>query len=234
MDPMGDLKDIIVGGLVEDIRQVEESVALNREIRVGAKDINGAALGPLFSRLQIIMGRHAITSTIHLFDPPEDNYPSRSIPVALNHMRFTADYLKIENRDFVIKKLIGFRHEESQFEGIPEPWINQLVRKEFADRLPDAGQPDSNELSKALDSLKSVRDRIISHSEEVIETDEWQSSEKDITLLMEYARDFVATISKGYLNIDYVLSDGDTIFRIDADRTTEMLKRLLKKAGVQN
>ena len=233
MDPMGDLKDIVIGGLIEDIRQIEEAVAIRREIRAKAVVINEAAMGSLFSRLQMILGRHAVVSAVHLFDPPDDTHHSRRIPAALNQMRFTADYLKIENREFVIAKLIGFGHNENEFEGIPDPWITQLLRKEFADRLPDAGQPGSNELSVALDSLSNARDKSIAHSEEVQTSDEWETSEKNIIMLLEYARDFTGTIGKVYLNTDFITADGDSIFRIDAERTTNILKQLLSKAGIQ-
>ena len=233
-DPVNDLKAFVTAGVVEDIRQIEETIGLYQEITTRASAINESGLGPLFSRLQLISSRHAIVVSIRLFEPPHNRYPSRSIPTVLNHMRYTADYLKIENREAIINRLAEFGHDTTQFEGIPEPWITQLIRKEFADRLPDTTQPDSNALSSALDALYSQRDRYVAHSEEVQILREWQALESDISTLLEYARDFTETIGKGYLDKDYQLGDGDSVFRLDRERTVVMLRRLLELAGISN
>ena len=231
MDPMGDLRDLISAGLVEDIRQVEEAAVLWREISAQAEAINKAGFGNLFGRLQPILERYAVLATCRLFEPESDRYPLKSIPATLNHFRYNADYLQIRNRGFIMEKLVGFGHEPSEFEGIPDPWINQLVRKEFADRLPNADDPKANDLSGALHNLKTVRDKFSEHSESVQQLDDPKA--KDMNLLLDFARDFVGTIGKGYLDIDYVFADGDSIFRIDAERTANTLRQLLSKAGVQ-
>ena len=229
MDPVNDLKNLINGGLVEDIRQIEESLALQQQILSQADRINKAEFGPLFGRLQLILGRCAVTTAIRLFEPPDDNYPSRSIPTILNHMRFTADYLNIVDRNVIIERLIGFGHEQQQFEGIPDPWITQLIRKEFHDHLPAGGDAAANELSQSLDTLNRLKDKFIDHCEVAQSDNEWKSCEQHIRLLLEYATDFVMTIGKGYLNQDYLLDGNISIFGLDTDRTTETMKKLLGK-----
>ncbi len=233
-DPVNDLKALVTEGVVEDIRQIEETIGLYQEITSRAGAINESGLGPLFSRLQLISSRHAIFVTIRLFEPPDNRYPSRSIPTVLNHMRYTADYLQVKNSETIVNRLAEFGHDTTQFEGIPDPWITQLIRKEFADRLPDITQPDSNATSSALDSLYIRRDKYVAHSEEVQSLKEWQAMESDIGTLLEYARDFAATIGKGYLGIDYQLGEGDSVFRLDRERTVIMLRRLLELAGIGN
>ncbi len=233
MDPMGDLKDLISGGLVESIRQIEEASVLWQETGTHANAINEAGFGNLFGRLQPILQRYAILAACRLFEVESDNkYPLKSIPSAINHLRCNADYLQIQNKEFVIERLVKFGHERSEFEGIPDPWINQLVRKEFADRLPKADEPESNDLSGALHNLKLERDKFSAHSESVQRIDSLRNN--DLNLLLGFARDFVGTIGKGYLNIDYVFADGDSIFRIDATRTTNVLRQLLGKAGIHD
>jgi len=232
MDPVNDLKRLVSEGLVEDIRQIEESLVLQQQIRNSAEGINRADLGPLFGRFQPVLARYAVIASVRLFDPPDDQYPSRSIPTILNHMRFTADYLNIVHRESIIERLISFGHERQQFEGIPDQWITQLVRKEFHDHLPLRADPDSGELSDALDALHSLKDKPIAHSEEVQIDDEWKNCDQPIRLLCDYAIDFAVTVGKGYLNQDYRLDGSTSIFRLDADRTLEMMKMLMGKIGI--
>ncbi len=231
-EPMVELKEIVVDGLVENIRQAGESMALRAEIGQNALNINEARLGHLFGRMQRIMGRYAVLAACRLFEPETDSYPLSSIPIALNHFRFNSDYLQIQNKEFVISKLIGFGHEASEFEGIPDPWINQLVRKEFADSLPDANQPESSDLSMALHNLKTVRDKFPPHSETVQESDDWGDTDTDINLLLRFAKDFVGTVGKGYLDIDYAIDDDNSIFEINSSRTVDTMKQLLIRAEI--
>lgn len=223
-DPMGELREIVIGGLADNILQAEEAITLRAKIGAAATRTDESGLGHLFDRLQIILGRFAILSTCRLFEKESDNYPLQSLPTALNHLRFNAEYLKIENKEFVIKKLIAFGHEENQFEGIPDPWITQLVRKEFADRLPVPGNPESGELSKALDTLRSLHDISMAHPGTTQKPDGLTPAEAGIRTLLEFARDFVETIGKGYLNTD---PEWDTA------KTSGELTRLLSQAGIQ-
>ncbi len=223
-DPIGELREIVIEGLADSILQAEEAITLRAKIGTTSTRTGESGLDHLFDRLQVIMERFAILSTCSLFEKESDNYPLQSLPTALNHLRFNAEYLKIENKEFVIKKLISFGHEENQFEGIPDPWITQLVRKEFADRLPVPGNSGSGELSKAMDTLKSLHDTPVSHLETTQEPDGLTPVEAGIRTLLEFARDFVETIGKGYLNID---SEWDTA------RTSGELIRLLNQAGIQ-
>lgn len=232
MDPVNDLQRLITGGLVEDIRQIEESLVLQQQIYEYAEKINQADLGPLFGRLQLILSKYSLIATIRLFDLPDDRYPSRSIPAILNHMRFTADYLNIVDREYIINRLIGFGHEKEQFEGIADPWITQLVRKEFSDHLPNAGEPEANELSGALHFLNNLKNRPIAHREEVQSDKEWKAHENHIRLLCGFATDFVITIGKGYLNQDYLLDGNVSTFQLDVDRTMDIMKRLLEKTCI--
>jgi len=225
-DPLEELAELVTSGLAANIRQIEEAVALHRKIGALNSENSASAFMPLFSRLRILLSKFSVITTIHLFDPPNDDYPCHSIPTILNHMRYTADYLPVANRDYVIERLMELGHPKDQFEGIPDPWITQLVRKEFKDRLPISGNSDSNELSNALESLIRVRDTIVS------EAADWKSREKDIAVLLEYAKYFASIIGKGYLNNDYLLEDGTSIFLADANQSTDMITRLLNKAGI--
>lgn len=218
-----DLNDIVVGGLADSIRRAEEVMALRVQISANDAIASGAEFGHLFDRLQVILGQYAILMVTRIFEPEEDGFQSTSIPVALNNMRFNADYLEIHDRDFILKKLISFGHEEKEFDGIPTPWITQLVRKEFADRLPDVRDPDSNDLSRALFSLKQKRD--ISDGDSNIGQEGFNTEEADRNLktLLMYARDFADTIGRGYLGVS---------LEYNTKSIESQLQQLFRQAGL--
>jgi len=218
-----DLNDIVTGGLAESINRAEEVMALRAQIGANTAIASGAELGYLFDRLQVMLGQYAILVVTRMFEPEEDGFQPTSIPVALNNMRFNADYLEIQDRDFILRKLISFGHEEKEFEGIPTPWITQLVRKEFADRLPDIREPDANDLSRALFSLKQMRDVSASDSATSQEGLNTEESDRNLKTLLMYARDFVDTIGRGYLGVS---------LKIDTKVVESQLKQLLQQAGI--
>ena len=198
-----DLDDILVKGLAENICQAEEALAICAGLGENAAAVLESGNRQLFSRIRIMLERYAIMAVTRLLEPDEDGFHSISIPVALNYMRFHADYLEINDREFIFKKLINFGHEAKEFEGIPDPWITQLVRKEFADRMPNANDPDNDDLSRALYNLKNVRDTFITDVVTEKELEEIEKSERNIKTLLIYARDFIGTIGQGYLGVAF-------------------------------
>lgn len=217
------LNDIVMKGLAENIRQAEEAATLRDEIRAQAFQINEAGFGSLFGRMQVTLGRYSILSVTRLFDPLYEEYQSKSIPAAFNHLRFAADYIDITDREFLIKRLIAFGHDKSQFKDVPDPWVTQLVRKEFADRSPKAGNPESSELSKALDALLTANNKPVTPPEIVEESDTLSITDANRDLLLGFAKEFVTIIGQGYLN---------TSFEPDTRTVGSDLRQLLIRAGI--
>lgn len=217
-----DLNDIVANGLAENIRQVEDALLCRTVISSNAIAVSIAGFEHLFSRLQSMLERFAILSVTRLFEPDEEGCQSVSIPVALNYLRFHADYLEISDREVIFKKLINFGHDRKEFDGIPDPWITQLVRKEFADRLPHIKDSDSSDLARALYNLKCMRD--VSASEADDQDDgRFEEAERNIKTLLIYARDYVETIGQGYVSADF-----------EAGSTTveSELKQLFERIGI--
>lgn len=217
-----DIEDI-VKGLTENLCLIEESLAILAQLNESIIAANVAGHGHLVSRLQSMLERYTILAVTRLFEPEEDGYHSLSIPVALNHMRFNADYLEIRDREVIFKKLISFGHERKEFDSIPNPWINQLVRKEFADRLPQPKDPESSDLGKALFNLKCMRDIPVSEDEKKQGRVDSKDIEREIKTLLVYAGDFVNTISGGYLGVN---------LEIDRNTIVSEFKQLLNTAGI--
>ncbi len=196
-----DFHDIIINGLGENIRQAEEAMALSESITANMAATDRGGVGYLFSKMQLMLQRYAIILVTRLFEPEEDGFESFSIPVALNYLRFHADYVEIRDRETILKKLISFGHEQNEFENIPEPWITQLVRKEFADRLPQAKEPENSDLDRALYNLKRMRDKITIDSDGEQEYTSMSQADRYMKTLLIYASDFIETVGKGYLGI---------------------------------
>ncbi len=173
------------------IRGLEETISLCEAARrLLASRGNGE--GTLPDGLPVILERYIITESGLLFEPEHPEYPTRSIPAALNYLRFHADYLKIEHPEAVIERLIRFGHEPKQFEGIPDPWITQLLRKEFAERLPRENAPDAGELSAALHTVRLLRGKF------PIDPSDRAEIGRATEVLLAYAGDFTRTVRQGY------------------------------------
>ncbi len=229
-DPAQELQSMI-NGMVNNIGQAEDSIAIWKEISSNVTAINENGYGQLFGRLRAMLGKHAIITICRLFEPPDDRYELLSLPIALHHMRLTAEYLTIGNRELIIDKMVQLGHDAGQFEGIPDPWITQLVRKEFGDRLPDTRRPETNELSNALHKLKLARDKGIAH-DDLVHDSSLIVDETDIRLPLDFVRDFLVTIGHGYLNIAYKFDDGTYPLDSEAQTVSLSLRRLLSKAGI--
>lgn len=223
-EPQRELRDIVVNGIAESIRQIEAAIFLRRTIASNALSVNEAGFGALFGRCQAILGRYVILATPRLFEPADEGYPARTIPVALNYIRFHADYLEFTNRQPVIDKLIACGHEPSIFEGVPDPWLTQLLRKEFSDRMPDVKSPDKNELSKTLFLLLGLQDETGPAPESVIEADYVTEVETGVRSLLDQAREFVQVIAEGYLGREIALTD---------DIAGPEMQRLLRGLGLR-
>lgn len=177
----------IIGGIEETLLLCAAATAL---ISGNSNSIDSPSGS---DQLRPIARRYLALDTCRLFDPEHPDYPTRSIPAALNYLRFHADYLEIGNRPAIIQKLVGFGHEPKEFEGIPDPWVTQLLRQEFADRLPRELHPDSSDLSAALHTLRSLCDTF------PLNPSAQAAIERAAGPLLVYAADFVNTLRQGYL-----------------------------------
>lgn len=175
----------VIGGLEESLSLCRSAQVLRARCRESGS--------PPDSTLPTILNRYLILDTLRLFEPEHPEYPTRSLPAALNYLRFHADYLEITGREAVTERLARFGHDPAQFEGIPDPWITQLLLKEFADRLPRENAPVPEGLSAALRTLHSLRDR------SALERSDQSAVEQAVAALLAYAADFVETLRRGYL-----------------------------------
>jgi len=232
MTPRGKLKDIISRGLVIDIFQTEQAIALDWEIGSHAEEINKATFGDLFGSLQWILGRHAILAVSRLFELPNARYLIRSIPTAIKLLKLHADDLPIKKKPFVIGKLVQFGHRDNQLNRLSDTEITKLIVKEFSESLPSTAQASLNDLSRALNALKAARDKSIAHNEAIQVSEIPKATYAEIDRLIDYAKKFVGVVGFGYLGVHYESNNGEYVLRSNAERASMALKRLLTISGV--
>ncbi len=108
------LEDIISKGIIIDIFQAEEALSLARFIGKNADIINKNNFGNFFGSIQFILSQQFILAVTRLYEPPNPRYPIKSIPSALEFIKHNVDNLVIEQKRYLIKKLIDFGFQENQ------------------------------------------------------------------------------------------------------------------------
>jgi AbiU2 len=222
------LKDVISEGVVIDIFQAEEALALYQLIGQRAEGINAATFGTFFGSLQMVLLRHLILSASRIFEPETRHYRLRSIPAALKILQERAEELVIEQSIALTHVVPCHGIERAQ---APRPEITRLVANYCADQTPKAGLVTPDGLSRTLDSLKTIRDKFIAHPEAIRVDDLPKATLYEIADLLSFAKRFVDTIGFAYLSTAYADDSGEYMLSSDAERATRCLKRLLKLAG---
>lgn len=227
------LKDIISEGLAVDIFYAEEAFALDELVRHNAGKINEATFGAFFGSLQVILGRHLILSVSRLFEPEKKNqYKVRSIPAAIKILHQRAGELVIEQRLGLLQALPRLGLDPALVANAPDQDITALLSRHFDGAIPQVALKEAEGLHKALDALKTLRDKVIAHPEAVKQDDLPKATLQEIRELVEFAKLFVSTIGFAYLSTVYADDSGRYSLSSDAGRASRCLNRILQAAGV--
>ncbi len=232
------LEDIIRQGVAVDLFHADEAFSLDMFVGQQANEINKATFGAFFGSLQIILTRNLILHVARMYETPKEPnkhnrnpYPIRSIRSAIVILKEHGDDLVIEQRPGLIAALAR--------RGAPPDEMGKLTDRElttylasFFERRYSETHPDGVANSRALDTLKTLRDKVVAHPEAIRLEDIPKPLYQEIEDLVEMARAFVAAVGFGYLSIAYEADDGHYFMAGDAKRSTTSLKRLLQAAGV--
>jgi len=227
---MENLEDIISNGLVLDIFEAEQALALENLIGINAAAINEQKFGNLFGSLQVILAKCFILAVTRLYEKPNSRYQIRSIPEALNVLEKYAKEFEIKRKSIVISKLEELGYDAGELKKMSDVNLTMKVVKYFSENLPkslisEAGMP------KALDALKTIRDKAIAHREAMEVSGLKIPSYAKIDQLIDLAIRFVIIVGNGYLGINYEIA-GRYFHTSGAKRASRSLRRLLVKAGV--
>jgi hypothetical protein len=222
------LNDIISNGVVIDIYYADEALALYELIGRRADRINAQTYGAFFGSLQMMLLRQLILAVSRIFECEGNRYALRSIPAAIKVLREGADELSIEQP----RALCSF-HPIPDLQAVPTPSreVTRTVATHFDQAVPKAGLAATQGLSKTLDTLKRVRDKLIAHPEAVRIEDLPKATFNEIVQLIEFAKKFVSTVGFAYLSSGYSDDSAEYSLSGDAERASRCLKRLLERVG---
>lgn len=233
LSPREELEDIISNGIVPDIFEAEQALALESLIGINAAAINEQKFGSLFGSLQVILAKCfilAVTRLYEKYEKPNPKYRIRSIPEALKVLEKYAKEFGIKRKAIVIGKLEESGYDVGQLQKMSDVDLTLKIVKHFSENLSqslisEAGMP------RALNALKTIRDKAIAHREAIEVSGLKIPSYAKIDQLIDLAIKFVIIVGNGYLGINYEV-DGRYFHTSEAKRASRSLRRLLVKAGV--
>src|SRR5260370_9979137 len=219
-------------GIEADLFTAEQTYALLKQIGQNADAINQANFGALFGPLQLVLSNAVFLSVAKLFEKPK--YPTRSIHSVLQLLERSSHELVIEQRIVLLRRLAkaGMKDVKS-LEKMPDPEITSRIVPFYKQTLPSVEL--ASDMSKSLRAVVTRRNKVVAHNEMIDRSTLPQTSWAAIEQLMSYAKWFLVVVGLGYINMCYAPDDGRPDYLVeDAQRSVRALKRLLKKAGVQN
>ena len=226
MAALNELKDIVVEGLVSDIFKMERAYHILSVIGSNADQLNDRALGnfgELFGAFQGSLEVDAVLAVARVYDSPSKQYPTRCLRRALSLMEDRVAELPEIAERYNTKLSLAFLGENSSVVGSVD-----LGRDAFVARFVPAFREilDSEAVSKAVDSLKYVRDKRIAHNEAAEpHGPTWEA----LKSLINHA--FVGVVGWAFFNTVYV-HDGAYFLSDDAQRPSRALRRLVERIRV--
>jgi hypothetical protein len=232
MTPKFQLDDILSNGIQIDLYRAEQCLALREVIAEHANEINGASFGDLFGNLQRILYQFAMLSMAKVFEIQTPRYPLRSIHAALTVLKDYGSALALQNKHSLIEALVQFGHDEKWVNPLSDAQLTELLHKEYKCRLPQPDESSSDDMSKTLYAIKTLRDKFISHSEAIKIEDLPDVPFGGVTNLIQFAQKFLTTVGRTYLSVSYTLTAGKFMKTTDAAGASRGLERLLETAGI--
>lgn len=226
------LRDIVSNGLAVDVLYAEEALALNELVGQHADKINAAIFGEFFGSFQIILIRHLILSVGRLFELEGSRHKVRSIPAAIKVLREGAEELAIEQRPWLLQALPQLGLDSAIVANVTDRDLTRLLSNQFAEAVPRVELKEVGGPHRALNALKTLRDKVIAHPEAVRLKDLPKATLQDVRELVKFAKFFVSTIGFAYLSTAYADDSGRYLLSSDAARASRCLRRLLQAAGV--
>ncbi|RYZ90160.1 MAG: hypothetical protein EOP06_08275 [Proteobacteria bacterium] len=226
------LYDYVIQGIVKELFIADEAKALCAEIGNHAEKVNSQGLGELFGSLQAAYSERQTLSIAKLFDPPSNKYPTRSIPAVIDFMERNVSALPVTQTHVLHKRLVFAGHDELKVKSLSNEQLAREVCADLQSTLPKGKQGNTDPLSVALLKVKESRDKAIAHNEAVHPSARQWTTWGEEELLVDYAKDFVALVSFGFLGL--YLGDGANWYynSASASRTSKMLSRVLQLANL--
>jgi len=216
--------------LVLNILSADQSYYLLKTSGGFSDGINFANFGNLFVFLQSILSDKFILNVAKIFENSK-RYRIHSIPVVIDLLEEHCAVLNIYQKPNFLRVLKESGLRDSTLEELSDKELTRKVVNHFNSTLPDIHKKDDCDLSRALDSVKSIRDKRIAHNEKVKATDLPKMTWVELNKLLDYAKSFIGAIGWGYLSTAYEVN-GEYIRSRDAKYISNAMRRLLEEASI--
>lgn len=220
-----------IDSLELNVLLADESYYLLKTSGDFADGINSANFGNLFVFLQSILSDKFILSVTKIFERESKQYPIHSIPVVVSLLRKHCGILKIYQKPNFLRVLKESGLRDSTLEKLSDQKLTCEVVNYFNSTLPDITKKDNCDLSRALDSVRTIRDKRIAHDEKVKVTDLPKVTWVELNKLLDYAKSFIGVIGWGYLSTAYE-ANGEYIRSRDAKYISTAMRRLLEGTSI--
>ncbi|MFZ2627559.1 MAG: hypothetical protein WAX67_01610 [Rugosibacter sp.] len=167
------LEDIIRHGVAVDLFHADEALSLDMFVGQHANEINKATFGAFFGSLQIMLTRNLILHVARMYETPKmpnkrnpSPYPIRSIRSAIEILKEYGDDLAIEQRHGLISALARRGVPPDEMEELSDRELTNYLVSFFEQRY-SAAHLDGAANARALEALKTMRDKVIAHPEAV-------------------------------------------------------------------
>lgn len=165
--PTEHLRDIIYAGLFGDIFLAERARELHRAVAAHAADINAAGFGELFLAIQNAAIAELILSLTKLFERSSRQYRIRSIPAAVGVLAESHGSLRPVEPEPALACFAKAGIDTSNLRDVSAGKYTAFLADLLAASTPDVGPVPNDELSRALQALRTSRDKRVAHNEAI-------------------------------------------------------------------
>lgn len=226
------LREYLFKGIVSDIFWADEAYMMAKRIGDYADQINSSGFGLLFRRLQeIISDRHTLSIT-KIFEARKRKYPIRSIPATLDLLEENAGLWTIPQPQELHKILLKCGYTNAELNEFDNKQLTLELVAYYRSEIPSLDRIDTCNLSLSLDTYFESRDKRVAHNEADDESNRKQPTWGSGNSLLGYAKQFVGTISYGYLNVTLGQVGTQYYLTSDASQVAHEIYRLLETAGI--
>lgn len=226
------LDEYLIQGIAKEIFFADEAKALCVEIGNYAQEVNTQGFGQLFGSLQVAYSDRQTLCVTKIFDPEDRRFPTRSIPTILNLIERNASSWSLPQKRKLQETLIVAGHDKQTILNLDNTQFSLAIVSHFKGTLPQGDSTAKSRLSIALRNLREARNKVIAHNEAIPQSARTLATWAETELLVNYAKNFLTTISFGFLSL-YMGNDSRTYRSTkDAHRTSYELNQLLQAARI--
>jgi len=208
--------------------------ALASEIASRRSWINNMGHGPLFATLQLVLADEMILAVTRMFDKPDKNYPTQSIPAVLRFMDSGANWLPIRNRAPLEGVLLSTGLRRPHLRALDDAALTRRLAAHYLGCLPNPDNWKTHSLSASLRALRFRRNKQVAHTQAVSTRKRLRPAWDDARSLLRWTLEFADVIGSAYLDYYFLASDRRTFLRDRSARQAALdLGHVLDKAGLR-